>query len=64
MIIIFRLRDANGKVLREEQCGFGKGRRWVEQIFTLRLITKKCLDRQTALVLSLIDYEQAFDSSR
>ena len=61
-MILFRLRDAVDKVLREEQCGFRKGRGCVDQVFTLRLIIEKFFRRQTPLVLSLIDYEQAFDS--
>ena len=60
-MILFRLRDAVDKVLREEQCGFRKGRGCVDQVFTLRLIIKKSLCCQTPLVLSFIDYEQAFD---
>jgi len=71
-MILFRLRDVVDKVVREEQCGFrkgggeGKGRKgggYVDQIFTCRLIIEKCLTCQTPLVLSCIDYEQAFDSS-
>ena len=56
-IILFRLRDAVDKVLREEQCGLRKGRGCVDQIFTLRLIIEKCLSFQTPLVLSFKDYE-------
>ena len=61
-LILFRLRDAVDKVLREEQCGFRKGRGCVDQVFTLRLMIEKSLRCQTPLVLSFIDYEQAFDS--
>ena len=61
-MILFRLRDVIDKVLREEQSGFRKGRGWFDQIFTLRLIIEKCLCCQRPLVLSFIDYEQAFDS--
>ena len=61
-MILFTVRDAVDKVLREEQCGFRKGRGSVDQISTLRLIIEKCSSRQTSLVLSFIDYEQAFDS--
>ena len=61
-MILLRLRDAVDKVLREEQCGFRKGRGCVDQVFTLRLIIEKSLRCQTPLVLSFIDYEQAFDS--
>ena len=59
-MILFRMRDAVDKVLKEEQCGFKRVRGWVDQIFTLRLITEKCLSCQTPLVLNFIDYEQAF----
>jgi hypothetical protein len=31
------------------------------KVVTLRLIIEKCLSFQTPLVLSFIDYEQAFD---
>ena len=61
-MILFRLSDAVDKVLREEQCSFRKGRGCVDQIFSLRLIIEKCLSCQTPLVLSFIDFEQAFDS--
>ena len=61
-MILFRLRDSVDKVLREEQYGFRKLRGWVNQIFTLRLIIEKCLSYQIPLVLSFIDYEQAFAS--
>ena len=61
-MILFRLRDAVDKVLREEQRGFRKGRGCVDQFCTPRLIIKKCLSYQTPLILSFIDYEQAFDS--
>jgi hypothetical protein len=62
IIIIFRLRDALDKVLREEQCGFRKARRSVDQIFALGLITEKCLNHQKPLIFSCVDYEQTFDS--
>ena len=61
-MMLFRLRDAVDKVLKEEQCGFRKGRGCVEQVFTLRLIIEKSLCCQTPLVLSFMDFEQAFDS--
>jgi len=61
-VILLRLRDAVYKVLREEQCGFRKGKVSFDQIFTLRLIIEVCLSCQTHLVLSFLDYEQAFDS--
>ena len=57
----FRLKDAVDKVSREEERGSKKVRGCVDQIFTLRLIIEKCLSFRTPLVLSFIDYDQAFD---
>ena len=39
-MILFRLGDVTDKVLREEQSGFRKGRKCVDQIFILRLINR------------------------
>jgi len=41
-MILFRLRDAVDKVLREEHCSFNRGRGCVDENFTLRLIISKC----------------------
>ena len=40
-----------------------KGGGWDDQIFTLGFIIDKCWSCQTALVLIIIGYEQAFDSA-
>ena len=61
-MLIFRLRDAVDKVLREEQCCFRKGRGFIDQIFILRLIIEKCLNYETPLILGFKDYERAFNS--
>ena len=61
-MILFRLKDAAEKVLREEQCGFRKGRGCVNLIFTLWFIIEKYLSCQAPFVLSFIDYEQTFHS--
>ena len=61
-MILFRLRDAVDKVSREYQCGFKKVRGCIDQIFTLKLITEKCLSLQIPFVLSFIYYEEAFNS--
>ena len=58
----FKLRDAEDKVQREDQCSFRKDRGCVDQIFTLRLVIERWLSYQTPLVLSFIDYKQEFDS--
>ena len=40
-MILFRLRDAVGKVLRKGQCSFRKFRGFIDQIVTLRLMIEK-----------------------
>jgi len=59
MVILFRLSNVVDKVLGEEQCGFRKGRGYVDRIFTLIFIIEKCLSYQKPLVLSFINYELA-----
>ena len=59
-MILFRLTDAVDKVLREEQCSFRKGRGYVGQVFTPRLIIEKSLCCQTPLVLRFIDFWASF----
>ena len=61
-MILFRLTVDVCKGIREEQCGLRKGRGYVDQICTLRLIIGKCLSCQTALVLIFINYVQRFNS--
>ncbi|XP_065567671.1 uncharacterized protein LOC136031782 [Artemia franciscana] len=61
-VILFRLRDAVDKVLREKQCGFRKGRGCASRIFSLRLIIEQYLSFRTSLVLNFIGYVQALDS--
>ena len=56
-MILFRLTDAVDKVCRETQCGFRKGRRCVDHMFTLRLIIEKYLSCLIPWALSFIDYE-------
>lgn len=62
MMKLFRVRYVVDIVLREEQCGFQKARRSIDQIFTLRLIIEKWLGHNTRLVHGSTDYEQAFKS--
>ena len=49
-------------ILSEAQAGFRPGRSTVDQLFTLRQITEKYLEKQKALYCCYIDFEKAFDS--
>ena len=61
-MILSRLIDAVGKVLRKGQCSSRKYRGFIDHNFTLSLMIEKCLSYQIPLILSPVDYEQAFDS--
>ena len=61
-IIIQRITDAIDKQLREEQSGFRKGRRCIDQIFALRNIIDQCTEWQRQLYNNFVDFQKAFDS--
>ena len=62
-IILLRLRDAVDKDFNEKNSAvLEKVEDVSTQIFTFRLIIEKWLSCQISLVVSFIDYEQAFDS--
>ena len=61
-IIIQRITDAIDKQLREEQSGFRKGRRCIDQIFALRNIIEQCTEWQRQLYNNFVDFQKAFDS--
>ena len=61
-VILYRLRDAVDKTLREQQAGFRAGRSCTDQCFSLRQVIEKCLDKQIPLKLNFVDFKAAFDS--
>ena len=61
--MIFRLRDAARQSFKRRTVSVLEKEEIVSTKFLLlRLIIEKCLSCQTPLVLSFVDYEQAFDS--
>jgi hypothetical protein len=42
--------------------GFHKGRSWIDQVNTLRIILEHFIEFQSPLYLIFIDFEKAFDS--
>lgn len=59
-IIEQHLTEAIDKKLRNEQAGFRKGTRGIDQIFALRNIIEQCTEWQ--IYINFIDFEMAFDS--
>ena len=50
------------EALRENQCGFRKGRGCADHIFLLRQLIEKKLEFNEKLILCFIDFAQAYDS--
>ena len=50
------------KILSESQAGFRPGRATTDQIFTLRQIAEKYLEKDRSLYCCYIDFQKAFDS--
>ena len=62
IILQRRIMKKTEEVLSETQAGFRPGRSTMDQLFTLRQIMEKRLERNQSLLCCFIDYEKAFDS--
>lgn len=60
-IITRRLNVINEHILREEQCGFRKGRSCSDAIFTIEQLIQKRREFNLPTCILFIDYEKAFD---
>ena len=60
-IILNRLKPQVEKIIAEEQAGFRAGRSTTDQIFNLRILCEKYLQRQQDLYHTFIDFKKAFD---
>ena len=60
-IILNRLQLQAEEIIAEEQAGFRAGRSTIEQIFNLRILCEKYLQRQQNLYHVFIDFKKAFD---
>jgi len=61
-VIQSRMADRVNRVLRDNQCGFRKGRGCVDHIFSLRILAEKSREFNTPLYLSFVDLRKAYDS--
>ena len=57
-----RLRKYVEEVVAEEQAAFRAGRDAIVQLFTVRQLSEKYLERNRTLYNNFIDFKQAFDS--
>jgi hypothetical protein len=60
-VIIERVREITEMQIRDEQGGFRKVRGSVDQVFSLRCVCEKYLEKQNEVVLAFIDLEKAYD---
>jgi hypothetical protein len=61
-VILNRMNEKVDELLRENQCGFRKGRGCSDQIFFLRQLIEKKIEFNEETVLCFIDFAQAYDS--
>ena len=60
-IILSRLKPQAENIIAKEQAGFRAGRSTTEQIFNVRILCEKYLQRQQDLYHVFIDFKKAFD---
>ena len=60
-ILLNRMKDAVGSVLRDEQAGFRTGRSCIVQITTVHIIIEQSLEWNSSLHINFVDYEKAID---
>ena len=60
-IILNRLMSQAEKIITKEQAGFRAGRSTIEQIFNLRILCEKYLQKQQDLYHVLINFKKTFD---
>ena len=62
LIIQKRILNKTEQILSESQAGFRSGRSTIDQLFTIRQIVEKYMERKRGLFICYIDFEKAFDS--
>ena len=61
-VILDRISEVLGPLLRKEQAGFRKGKSCGDHIFTLRHILEQCQEWNMPFYANFVDSEKAFDS--
>ena len=60
-VLIEKVRNIKERYLCEKQCGFRKGRSCVDQIFTVRQLSKKHVSKGRGLFVLYMTLEKAYD---
>ena len=60
-VLIERVKACTEHQIGEEQCGFRSGRGCVDQVFALKNVCEKYLDKQRDLYVAFMDLEKAYD---
>ena len=60
-VLIERVKRKTNNSLRDEQCDFRDGRGCVDQIFCLKNLIEKSLERNRKLYVGCMDLEKAYD---
>ena len=60
-VLIERIRKGTEEVIGEEQCGFRRGRGCVDQVFVVRQICEKFLEKGKDVFWAFMDLEKAYD---
>ncbi len=63
-VIIERVQRLTEEKISEGQGGFRKGRRYVDQIFSFRMVVEKILAKGKKIYAAILDLEKAYDKSR
>ena len=61
-VLLNRMQDAVGRLLRQQQASFGRGKSCTDQIFTLWQIIEKVTEGRRPVIVNFIDFCKAFDS--
>ena len=60
-VIMDRVKEATEYLVSEEQCGFRGGRGCIDQIFSVRQVVEKYLEKDRKLYIAFMDLEKAYD---
>ena len=60
-ILIERVRLLTEGMIGEEQCGFRSGRGCVDQVFVMKQLSEKMVDKKKSLYAAYMDLEKAYD---